>query len=206
MQQPGHQQRKAVGPSGRAVAPLDTEQLQLSERAGTLILRLHSLQPVAELAAAFSAAGLTLPTEANHADGEGPAFLCLRPGEWLVLAADLNPGPLADRLSACTDRRLTAIRDQSDGLVLFRLSGGAAPWLLSKVGSLDFSSERRGRQRVIQTRIGDVPVTIHVRRDADGETEFELLVGRSFARYLQRLLCAAAPHAAALYFDFGNPS
>ena len=30
--------------------------------------------------------------------------------------------------------------------------------------------------------------------------------GRSFARYLHDLLYAAAPHAAELYFEFGNPS
>lgn len=125
-------------------------------------------------------------------DGE-PAILRLGPREWLLLAESLAADTVLETLDAVVDRSSTAIYDVSDGLTVFRLQGGAAPWLLAKVCALDVLAGSAGGRWCARTRVGQVTAVVHFRGMASGV--FDLIVDRSLARHLWELLTSCAPHA-----------
>ena len=208
MTPPSAEIRPAPAPSalrqaGVAASPLEQPHLDLREWADPSLLRLHSLEEPGELAARLADAGITLPPDTNGAAGDDPAALCLRPGEWLLIGGEWPVAEWIAQLEPRLDPSRTALVDLSDGLGAFRLRGTAAPWLLGKLGGLDFLAGIRSGQHGARTRIGEIAVVLHFRPGPEGEPCFDLLFDRSVAKYLWDLLNDAAPHAAELYDTHG---
>lgn len=181
----------------------DRPSLALSEVADMTMLRLHSLEDIAALASGLQEIGIELPTETNAADGDDPAVLCLRPGEWLVLSESATPTELLERLRPRIDCALTALLDVSDGLGLFRLSGAAAPWVLAKLSGLDFLAGVSEGQHAARTRMADIAVVVHYHPAPGAAPRFDLVFDRSVATYFRDLLRDAAPHAEELLHAHG---
>jgi len=185
-----------------AVGPLATdirlENLRLRERTDFRLTRLH-LPP-----GGSHGAPAALPARANGASGHDPAWLCLRPGEWLALSDSASSAGTLTPWAEFAESTGAATLDHTDGHALFRLSGPAAPWLLSKVSSLDFLGHAAMGPHCAQTRLGLIRVIVYARpTEPSGTPEFDLLVDRSLAAYAWGLLADAAPHAAELYRSFG---
>lgn len=146
-----------------------------------------------------------LPARTGQCSGSDPAFLCLGPQEWLVLSTASGPPQLVRSLQSDIGAGLAAAYDLTPGLVVLRLSGEAAPWLLSKLSCLDFISGTAAGRHCARTRMADAAVTIHYHQPADEEWAFDLIADRSIAAYLWGLLGACAPHANELTNTFGAP-
>jgi heterotetrameric sarcosine oxidase gamma subunit len=136
-----------------------------------------------------------LPDRTGQCTGSDPVFLCLGPREWLVISATSTPVQLMDSMQSAIGAGFAAAYDLTPGLAVLRLSGDAAPWLLSKLSSLDFVGGIAAGPHCARTRMGDAAVTVHYHRPANAEWSFDLFAERSLADYLWRLLLACAPHA-----------
>jgi heterotetrameric sarcosine oxidase gamma subunit len=177
----------------------------LRELTGTTLLRLHSLEPFTRLCETLKAGGISLPGRVNQCLGQDPAVLCLAPRQWLLFSESLPGEHLMDRLEPLIDRHRTALLDTSAGLAVFRLAGSAAPWLLSKLGGLDFHSANGAGAHCARTRLQHAAVTIHYHQPAgdSGQSVFDLIVDCSIAAWLGQLLTASIPHAEHLYHHHG---
>ena len=145
-----------------------------------------------------TAAGMPLadvPTQVGHCGGTDPEYLCLGPREWLAISRTLTPSALLLSAQEAIDSSAGAAFDVSDAKAVFRLSGAAAPWLLSKLSALDFLAGSRQGRHCASTRMADAAVTIYYDRDEHGEWAFDVIGDRSTAAYLWGLLEASAPHA-----------
>lgn len=204
-----HQHGPSGGPAPRqqtgvADTALERKELSLREVPDMTLLRLHSLERPAVLAASLAQAGISLPLETNAAAGRNPAVLCLRPGEWLLLEDNQPADELRERIAPRLDGALTALLDVSDGLGAFRLRGAASPWLLGKLCGLDTLAGVSTGQHGARTRVGEVAVVLHFCLDSDGAPRFDLVFDRSVAKYLWEVLNDAAPHAGELYREHGG--
>jgi heterotetrameric sarcosine oxidase gamma subunit len=150
-----------------------------------------------------TSSGLGLPDRTGRCAGTDPAILCLAPGEWLFVSRLMAPDRLLEQLKTLSEGSLASICDLSDGRAVFRLSGEAAPWLLSKLSGLDFPGAPRAKPHCAQTRLGDAAVTIHYQPFDHERCVFDVIAPRSIAAYLWSLLRNAAPHANQLTRDFG---
>ena len=179
--------------------------IHLRELTGTTLLRLHSLEPFARLCEAMKAGGVSLPGRVNHCFGQDPAALCLAPRQWLLCSESPHGERLMSQLEPLIDPHHTALLDTSAGLAIFRLAGKAAPWLLSKLGGLDFHSATAAGAHCARTRLQHVAVTIHYHQAAGepGQSVFDLIADRSIAAWLGQLLTASIPHAEHLYHHYG---
>ncbi|MGD8384996.1 MAG: hypothetical protein PVF89_06285, partial [Lysobacterales bacterium] len=132
-----------------------------------------------------------------------PSVLCLRPDEWLIVSESAAVSELWARIMANIDRRRAFLLDCSDAHAVLRLTGAAAPWLLSKLGALDFIAGAASGQHCARTRLSQAAVIVHCHASASGAACFDLLFDRSIAQYMWSLFKASAPHAAELERDFG---
>lgn len=178
--------------------------LALSELSTFTLLRLHSLEDPSALWVKMQEAGLALPREVNQASGRDPVAMCLRPAEWLLFAKNSQADSLGTLIRSKLDPALTVLLDMSDAMGVFRLSGAAAPWLLSKLSSLDFLAGVSTGPHAASTRLADIAVVVYFQPEADGMPSFNLIVDRSVAQYLWRLLNDGAPHAEELYARHGG--
>ena len=180
--------------------------VELKEIRGECILRLHSLEPVRELARAIAGQEIEIPLQSNQATGHDPAALCLRPNEWLLISMQHDAASLTERLKPAIDTALTALLDNSDGLAIYRLSGTGASWLLSKLSGLDFLAGANGHQHCACTRMGHAAVVVHYHCPGDSSSPyvFDLLFDRSIANYMWSLLRQSVPHANDLAEAFGH--
>jgi len=144
-----------------------------------------------------------LPDRTGQCSGTDPVLLCLGPGEWLAISASSTPAQLVEVLQSVPAKGLAAAYDLTPGFVVLRLTGAAAPWLLSKLSCLDFIGGTAEGEHCARTRMGDTAVTVHYHPLADGEWAFDVLADRSIAAYLWALLGACAPHANELTHTFG---
>lgn len=140
---------------------------------------------------------LNLPQETGECLGSNPAILCLRPGEWLLVSKSKDAGELLQSIKEPATAGLFAW-DQSDGLVVFRVEGDAAHWLLRKNAGLDFHVTPSTIDHCAQCKMGHIGVVIYYHAGPNGSGVFDLLVERSLARYLWTLMVATAPHASEL--------
>lgn len=127
--------------------------------------------------------GLPLPIDPNRFNNVG-ARSCLwqGPDEWLVIDADAaETGLIQDLDDALADFH-HAVTDVSGNRLVLRLTGGRALELLSAGCSLDVATLLSRRGMSAQTILARTPVTI---QRIDEAPTFDLLVRRSFARYLQ---------------------
>jgi heterotetrameric sarcosine oxidase gamma subunit len=168
-----------------------------------VLLRVHTMEEPALLAAGLAQAGIALPLGTNESAGPDPSVVCLRPGEWLLLERHQPAAELLERIQSHVNPSLTSLHDLSDGLGVFRLGGEASPWLLGKLSGLDFLTGVSSGPHGARTRIGEIAVVLHFCPEPDGAPRFDLVFDRSVARYLWELLIDAAPHAEQLYATHG---
>ena len=131
--------------------------------------------------------GMILPNiPCSTSRKEKITLLCLGPNEWLLVSNNEIPKEtntyeleqiLFDNISKTN---LGAITNVTDHFTIFKLSGSNIFEVLSKGCPFDFSSDDFGNNKVVQTILNHVDVTIHRR----SENDVDLYVRRSFAGYL----------------------
>ena len=131
--------------------------------------------------------GMILPKEAcGTSKKEKITSLWLGPNEWLVVSNDeitkeTNIHELEQVLfDDISKTHLGAVTNVTDHFTIFSLSGLNIFEVLSKGCPFDFSSENFGDNKVVQTILNHVDVTIHRR----SQNDVDLYVRRSFASYL----------------------
>jgi heterotetrameric sarcosine oxidase gamma subunit len=187
--------------AGVAQRDVAAGQVRIREITGLKLLRLRFFP-------ASSSADLPtgdLTNETGQCGGTDPAFLCLGPNEWLAVTGSMEPQWLSQLLRPATGANQAVAYDLTDGLVVLRLTGAAAPWLLGKLSCLDFLAGAEHEQHCARTRLGDVAVIVHYHRPPRDDWAFDLIADRSIAAYLWSLLQASAPHANELAQASGAP-
>lgn len=172
----------------------NSDSLTLRELAGFTIVRAHSFGETKRA---------ELPEKTGDASGADPGILCVRPSEWLFISESNGVQDLLKRADAEIQNQNCIVDNMSDGFAVFRLEGNGSLWLLSKLSGLDFLAGRSAGQHCARTKLGQVAVVIHYHQADHGAFVFDLLVDRSYAKYLWELLAASAPHADELALTFG---
>ena len=131
--------------------------------------------------------GMILPNEAcSTSSKEKITSLWLGPNEWLLVSNNELPKEtniyeleqvLFDNISKTN---LGAITNVTDHFTNFKLSGTNIFEVLSKGCPFNFDSDDFGNNKVVQTILNHVDVTIHRKNEDD----VDLYVRRSFAAYL----------------------
>ena len=131
--------------------------------------------------------GMILPKEpCTTSKKEKITCMWLGPDEWLLVSNDIvtkesNDYELEKILfNIISKKDLGAVTNVSDHYTIFNLTGSNIFQILSKGCPFDFSSENFGDNKVIQTLINHIDVTIH-RRSKD---DVDLYVRRSFSNHL----------------------
>ena len=131
--------------------------------------------------------GMILPKEACSTSYKDKiSSLWLGPNEWLLVSNDeitkeTNSYELEQVLfDSISKTNLGAVTNVTDHFTIFSLSGSNIFEVLSKGCPFDFSSEDFGDNKVVQTILNHIDVTIHQR----SENDVDLYVRRSFAGYL----------------------
>ena len=131
--------------------------------------------------------GMILPNEAcSTSNKEKITSLWLGPNEWLIVSNDevskeTNIYELEQILfDGISKTNLGAVTNVTDHFTIFSLSGSNIFEILSKGSPLDFESKVFGNNKVVQTILNHVDVTIHRKN----ENSVDLYVRRSFANYL----------------------
>ena len=189
----------ALRQAGIAETEFSTGTLNLREVAGASFVRMHSLEDRAPAGPAL----IDLPEKTGQCKGQNPAVLCLRPREWLFFSETTGPGELLHHVIGAVDPAQTVVWNQSDGLALFRVSGEAGAWLLCKLSGLDYPAAATYGRHCATTRMGQIAVIVHYHQAEIEDFVFDLILDRSFAPYLWKLLRESAPHADELHGTFG---
>lgn len=157
--QPRHPLESKIG-SGSSTRAVDHLEIPRTVAIATVLSRETDTSTVV---AGFAAAGdLVMRTVA--------------PGEWLVLSHVERADSLDRRLSVMlTD--VADVIDQSEGRVLLRLSGPNARRILAKGVAIDLDPSAFAIGQSANLRCGHIAVNFA----RSGESEFELVVFRSFA-------------------------
>ena len=131
--------------------------------------------------------GMILPKEAcGTSSKEKITSLWLGPNEWLLVSnaeipKETNTYELEQVLfDNISKTYLGAITNVTDHFTIFKLSGSNIFEVLSKGCPFDFNSDNFGNNKVVQTILNNVGVTIHRR----SENDVDLYVRRSLAGYL----------------------
>ena len=178
---------------------VSSDTVEIEELASAAIVRVHSL-PELQKSAPIP---INLPAKTGHCSGDSPIALCIRPREWLLISESVKPSDLLLYACGVIDPERTAVTDNSDALAVFRLSGAGAPWLLSKLSSLDYLAGAASGEHCARTRMGHIAVVVHYHEVEDGRFVFDLVFDRSFSKYLGDLLIASTPHADDLANAYG---
>ena len=161
--------------------------IKLREDASKGHLNLRGNPGSRTLASELEALGLSLP-EPLTANAAGKKSICwLAPDEWLLSlpAADLGAAEAQLRAALSAD---CAVTDVSGAYTLISVGGGKAEELLRKSSPYDFHPSAFPVGKAVATVFAQTQAII--RRTA--ETQFELLVRRSYARYAWAWLRDAA--------------
>ena len=131
--------------------------------------------------------GMTLPNKAcDTYKKEKITILWLGPNEWLLVSNDevtkeTNTYELEQVLfDSINKTNLGAVTNVTDHFTVFLLSGSNVFEVLSKACPFDFDSKVFENNKVVQTIINHIDVTIHRK----SENDVDLYVRRSFAGYL----------------------
>ena len=131
--------------------------------------------------------GMMLPNETcSTSNKEKITSLWLGPNEWLLvsnneIAKETNTYELEQVLfDNISKTNLGAITNVTDHFTIFKLSGSNIFEIFSKGCPFDFDSEVFGDNKVVQTILNHVDVSIHRR----SKNDVDLYVRRSFAGYL----------------------
>ena len=131
--------------------------------------------------------GIILPKEScSTSTKEKITCMWLGPNEWLLVSNDVvskesNEYELEKILfDGISKTNLGAVTNVSDHYTIFNLTGSNIFEILSKGCPFDFNSDAFGNNKVIQTILNHVDVTIH-RKSKD---DVDLYVIRSFSKHL----------------------
>jgi sarcosine oxidase subunit gamma len=131
--------------------------------------------------------GMIIPKDScSTSTKEKITCMWLGPNEWLLvsndtLAKESNDHELEKVLfDSISKTNLGAVTNVSDHFTLFNLNGSNIFEVLSKGCPFDFNSESLGDNKVVQTILNNVDVTIHKKT----KDEVDLYVRRSFSNYL----------------------
>lgn len=198
----------ALAQAGIDVRRYQGSTLVLGERTGVTLARVQSLGTSDAQMRPFTDCGVPLPGRVDRCAGQDPTALCLAPGDWLLFSEFLDFGRLTDQLVPAVDHRQSALIDVSAAMAVFRLTGGAAPWLLQKLCGLDIVGVMSRGQRCARTRLDHAAVILHHHQPRTGAGPFvwDILFDRSLARWLWQNLLLSAPHAEELHSRHGTPS
>ncbi len=171
--------------------------ISLRELDGITLLRLRSLQEFNALESSMAACGIMLPAKVNACSGQDPAVLCQAPRDWLLCSERISTQQLLAQMQPALNAQHTIALDLSSALAVFRLSGSAASWVLSKLCGLDVHAGIRTAAHTARTRLQHAAVTLHYHA-GEGPASmpvFDLIFDRAYAIYLWQLLVASVPHA-----------
>ena len=131
--------------------------------------------------------GMILPKEScSTSTKEKITCIWLGPNEWLLVTNDTitkesNGYELEQLLfDSISKTNLGAVTNVSDHYTIFKLSGSNIFEILSKGCPFNFDSENFGNNKVVQTILNHIDVTIHKKT----KNEVDLYVRRSFANHL----------------------
>jgi len=131
--------------------------------------------------------GMILPKEScSTTTKEQITCMWLGPNEWLLVSNDTaikasNDNELEKILfDDISKTNLGAVTNVSDHYTIFKLSGSNIFEILSKGCPFNFDSENFGNNKVVQTILNHIDVTIHKKT----KNEVDLYVRRSFANHL----------------------
>ena len=131
--------------------------------------------------------GMILPKETcGISKKEKITSLWLGPNEWLIVSNDevskeTNIYELEQiLLDGISNTNLGAVANVTAHFTIFSLSGSNIFEILSKGSPFDFESKDFGNNKVVQTILNHVDVTIHKK----SENNVDLYARRSFANYL----------------------
>ena len=134
-------------------------------------------------AAGDAAGSLGVPFGSSQAAAGGALVLGSRPGEWIVLGtADAVTEAVEGVDTADSSDFVTAL-DWTHGRALFRVTGHAAPRMLEKVCSLDWSDPMTPDGAVVSASVAKVTCDI-ARNDVDETPSYLVFCDRSFGQYL----------------------
>ena len=131
--------------------------------------------------------GIILPKEScSISTKEKITCMWLGPNEWLLVSNDTvtkdsNDHELEEMLfNDISKKNLGSVTNISDHYTIFNLTGTNIFEILSKGCPFDFSSENFGDNKVVQTILNHVDITIHRR----SKNDVDLYVRRSFSNHL----------------------
>ena len=131
--------------------------------------------------------GMILPKEAcSTSTKEKITCMWLGPNEWLLVSNDpltkeSNDYELEELLfKDISKTNLGAVTNVSDHYTIFNLTGSNIFEILSKGSPFNFNSENFGDNKVVQTLLNHIDVTIHKKTKED----VDLYVRRSFSNHL----------------------
>ena len=131
--------------------------------------------------------GMILPKEpCSISTKEKITCMWLGPNEWLLVSNDTitkdsNDYELEKVLfKDISKNNLGAVTNVSDQYAIFNLTGSNIFEILSKGSPFDFNSDAFNSNKVIQTILNHIDVTIHKK----SESNLDLYVRRSFAKHL----------------------
>ena len=133
------------------------------------------------------ALGIILPKEScSTSTKEKITCMWLGPNEWLLVSNDVvskesNEYELEKILfDGISKTNLGAVTNVSDQYTIFNLTGSNIFEILSKGCPFDFNSVSFGNNKVVQTILNHIDVTIHKK----SESNVDLYVRRSFSKHL----------------------
>ena len=131
--------------------------------------------------------GMILPKEpCSISAKEEITCMWLGPNEWMlvsndVITKDSNDYELEKILfNGISKRNLGSVTNVSDQYTIFNLTGTNIFQILSKGSPFDFNSDSFTNNKVVQTILNHIDVTIHKK----SESNVDLYVRRSFAKHL----------------------
>jgi sarcosine oxidase subunit gamma len=131
--------------------------------------------------------GIILPKEAcSTSIKEKITALWLGPNEWLIVSNErvtneMNTYELENVLyDNISKTNLGSVTNVTDQFTIFTLSGSNIIKILSKSCPFDFESDSFSNNKVVQTILNHIDVTIYKKNDSN----VDLYVRRSFAKHL----------------------
>ena len=126
---------------------------------------------------------LGAPFGSSQTAAGGALVLGSRPGEWIVLGTAGAVTETVEGLDGLDSSDFVTAVDWTHGRALLRVTGDAAPRMLEKVCSLDWSDPMTPDGAVASASVAKVTCDI-ARNDVDGTPSYLVFCDRSFGQYL----------------------
>jgi sarcosine oxidase subunit gamma len=167
--------------------------MTVTEPDGLAKLALRADESVATAAA--DTLGSPLPDRPNRAAGGDDArSLRLGPDEYLLVLPDAHKAAIVERLADALAGRHHALVDVSARLIVLDLTGAAVRDTLAAACPLDLHPAAFGADQATRTLFGKAEIVL----DCLAPERLRLLVNRSLAPYVRRLLAEAGRELHAL--------